>query len=43
LTFEQRVNARTRELIESHQSQPLAEDAVKEIQGIVARAEAAAG
>jgi len=43
LTFEQRVNARTRELIESHQPPPLAEDVAKDIQGIVAQAEAAVG
>jgi trimethylamine--corrinoid protein Co-methyltransferase len=40
LTFEQRVNARTRDLIESHRPEPLADDAAKDIQGIVARAEA---
>ena len=42
LTFEQRVNARTRELIESHQPQPLVEDVAKDIRRIVARAESEA-
>jgi len=38
-TFEQRVNARTRELMASHQPEPLPEAVSEQIQGIVARAE----
>ena len=39
LTFEQRVNARTRELIESHQPAPLSEDVVEEIEDVIRRAQ----
>ena len=39
LAFEQRVNARTRELIESHQPEPLPDDALKQIEDIIARAQ----
>jgi trimethylamine--corrinoid protein Co-methyltransferase len=35
LTFEQRVNARTRELIESHQPEPLPDDVVEQIEDII--------
>jgi trimethylamine--corrinoid protein Co-methyltransferase len=40
-TFEQRVNAKTRELIQEHQPVPLPDDVAESIKGIVARAEAA--
>ena len=40
-TFEQRVNAKTRELIEEHQPVPLPDDVAESIEGIVARVEAA--
>ena len=40
-TFEQRVNAKTRELIEMHQPQTLPDELVRDIQAITARAEAA--
>ncbi len=39
LTFEQRVNARTRELIESHQPELLPDDVVEQIEAIIKRAE----
>jgi len=39
LTFEQRVNARTRELIESHQPEPLPDDVVEQIEDIIRRAQ----
>ena len=39
LTFEQRVNAQTRELIECHQPEPLPEDVAEDIQEIIARSE----
>jgi len=39
LTFEQRVNARTRELIESHQPEPLSDEIVEQIEDIIRRAE----
>jgi trimethylamine--corrinoid protein Co-methyltransferase len=39
LTFEQRVNARTRELIESHQPEPLSNEIVSELEAIIRRAE----
>ncbi len=39
LTFEQRVNARTRELIQAHQPKPLSEDIISGIQEIMARSE----
>jgi len=39
LTFEQRVNARTRELIESHQPEPLSDEIVEQIEDIIGRAE----
>jgi trimethylamine--corrinoid protein Co-methyltransferase len=39
LTFEQRVNARTRELIESHQPEPLPDEVVEQIEDIIRRAE----
>jgi trimethylamine:corrinoid methyltransferase-like protein len=39
LTFEQRVNARTRELIESHQPEPLPHEIVEQIEDILGRAE----
>lgn len=39
LTFEQRVNAQTRELIECHQPEPLPEDVAEDIQEIVARSQ----
>ena len=38
-TFEQRVNARTRELIESHQPEPLPDDVVEQIEDIIRRAQ----
>ena len=37
--FEQRVNARTRQLIESHQPKPLSDTVVQRIHQVVARAE----
>jgi len=40
VTFEQRVNARTRELIESHQPEPLPGEIVEKIEDIIRRAEA---
>ena len=40
-TFEQRVNARTRELIESHQPEPLPNEIVERIEDIIKRAEEA--
>jgi trimethylamine--corrinoid protein Co-methyltransferase len=40
LTFEQRVNARTRDLIESHQPEPLAVDVIEQITDVLRRAEA---
>jgi len=39
LIFEQRVNARTCELIESHQPEPLPDDVVKQIKAIIRRAQ----
>jgi trimethylamine--corrinoid protein Co-methyltransferase len=39
LTFEQRVNARTRELIEFHQPEPLSDDVVEQIEDIIRRAQ----
>jgi len=39
LTFEQRVNTRTRELIESHQPEPLPDEIVEQIDDIISRAE----
>jgi trimethylamine--corrinoid protein Co-methyltransferase len=39
LTFEGRVNARTRELIESHQSEGLSDEIIEQIDGIIRRAE----
>lgn len=39
LTFEQRVNARTRELIESHQSELLSDEIIEQIDEIIRRAE----
>lgn len=39
LTFEERVNARTRQLWQSHQSEPLPDDVVAGIEEIVARSE----
>jgi len=39
LTFEQRVNARTRELIESHQPDPLPNDVADQVEYIIQRAE----
>jgi trimethylamine--corrinoid protein Co-methyltransferase len=39
LTFEQRVNAQTRELIESHQPEPLPDDVVEQIEDIIRRAQ----
>ena len=39
LTFEQRVNAQTRELVECHQPEPLPEDVAADIQEIIARSE----
>jgi trimethylamine--corrinoid protein Co-methyltransferase len=39
LTFEQRVNARTRELIETHRPEPLSDEIVEQIEDIVRRAE----
>jgi len=39
LTFEQRVNVRTRELIESHQPEPLPDDVVEQMEDILKRAE----
>jgi trimethylamine--corrinoid protein Co-methyltransferase len=39
LTFEQRVNARTRELIESHQPEPLPDDVVEQIDDSIRRAQ----
>jgi len=39
LTFEQRVNARTRDLLESHQPEPLADDVVEQIEDIISRAQ----
>jgi len=39
LTFEQRVNARTRELLESHQPEPLPDDVVEQIEDIISRAQ----
>lgn len=39
LTFEQRVNARTRELMASHQPEPLPSDVAAQIQEIITRAE----
>jgi len=41
-TFGQRVNARTRELIEGHQPEPLPEDVTESIREIIARSEASA-
>lgn len=38
LTFEERVNTRTRELIESHQPEPLPDDVIEQIEGIIGRA-----
>jgi len=40
-TFEQRVNAKTRELIEKHQPQALPESVVRDVQAIITRAQAA--
>jgi trimethylamine--corrinoid protein Co-methyltransferase len=40
LTFEERVNGRTRELIESHQSEPLPEEIFQGLNDIIKRAEA---
>ena len=40
-TFEERVNAQTRKLIEEHRPEPLPEDVTRHIEGIIARAEAA--
>jgi trimethylamine--corrinoid protein Co-methyltransferase len=39
MTFEQRVNARTRELMESHQPEPLPDDVVDQIEDIIRRAQ----
>ncbi|MFQ6100252.1 MAG: trimethylamine methyltransferase family protein [Anaerolineae bacterium] len=39
LSFEQRVNARTRTLMESHQPEPLSDDVVEQIKDIIRRAE----
>jgi trimethylamine--corrinoid protein Co-methyltransferase len=39
LSFEQRVNARTRELIESHKPEPLSEEIVEQIEDIIRRAQ----
>jgi trimethylamine--corrinoid protein Co-methyltransferase len=39
LTFEQRVNARTRDLIESHQPEPLPVDVIEQITDVLRRAE----
>jgi len=39
LTFEQRVNARTRELIESHQPERLSDEIVEQIEDIIRRTE----
>lgn len=39
LTFEKRVNARTRELFERHQPEPLSPDVAESIQEIIARSE----
>jgi len=39
LTFEQRVNARTRELVESHQPEPLSDEIVERIEDLIRRAE----
>jgi trimethylamine--corrinoid protein Co-methyltransferase len=40
LTFEQRVNTQTRELIESHQPEKLPDEVVEQIEDIIERAEA---
>jgi trimethylamine--corrinoid protein Co-methyltransferase len=39
MTFEGRVNARTRELIEFHQPEPLPDEIVEQIEDILGRAE----
>ncbi len=39
LSFEQRVNARTRTLMESHQPEPLPDDVVEQIKNIIKRAQ----
>jgi len=41
-TFEQRVNARTRELMETHRPKPMPDEAIDQIQEIIARAEKSA-
>jgi trimethylamine--corrinoid protein Co-methyltransferase len=39
LTFERRVNARTRELIKSHRPKPLSDEIVEQLEAIIRRAE----
>jgi trimethylamine--corrinoid protein Co-methyltransferase len=40
LDFEQRVNARTRDLIEAHQPEPLPDDVIEQLEDIIKQAEA---